>query len=170
MILVSACLVGINCRYDGRNNLHPLLVQALVSGHLLPICPEQLGGLPTPRIPAEIQGGSGEDLFAQGPEVDLSQPSKVRVLDQAGKDRTSAFLMGAKEVADLAQKVGAHTAILKARSPSCGCGQIYNGSFSGQLKAGDGVTAALLKKIGINVFTEEHITPEFLNQIITKLK
>jgi uncharacterized protein YbbK (DUF523 family) len=147
MILVSSCLVGVNCRYDGKNNLHPELVQYLAKGSFLPVCPEQLGGLPTPRIPSEIIGGTAIDLLAVYPfileddldnikiniediaitnnfEVDTPLECPIQVINEAGKNITIHFLRGAHEVARLARRAGVRHAILKARSPSCG--QIYN--------------------------------------------
>lgn len=189
MILVSSCLLGVNCRYDGKNNFNSELAGRIAQGHLLPICPEQLGGLPTPRIPAEIIGGTARDLLDAYPFIleddvdniksnieeslnpeDLAADSQdsisVRVVNEAGKDITANFLKGAREVSRLAKRAGARAAILKARSPSCGCGQIYNGTFSNCKVSGDGITAALLKKQGIKVYTEEQITPELLDQLL----
>jgi uncharacterized protein YbbK (DUF523 family) len=189
MILVSACLVGVNCRYDGSNNIQPELVKKLATGCFLPVCPEQLGGLPTPRIPAEILGGTGEDLLKSydlsldavettnkldggiGPLgfcEDTFQSSSTQVINQAGKNLTTQFLRGALEVVRLARSTGVRYAILKASSPSCGCGLIYDGSFNRCLINGDGVTTALLKKIGIKVLTEEQVTPELLDKLISK--
>lgn len=189
MILVSACLLGVNCRYDGKNNYNSELASRIAQGHLLPICPEQLGGLPTPRIPAEIIGGNANDLLDAYPFIledddnniklniadnlsledlaaDNLDPISVRVVNEAGKDLTANFLIGACEVSRLAKRAGVRAAILKARSPSCGCGQIYNGAFSNCMVNGDGITAALLQKQGIKVYTEEEITPEFLDHLL----
>jgi len=110
----------------------------LEKGTALPVCPEQLGGLPTPRDPAEIQGGEGKDVLR----------GKAIVLDRTGRDVTSNFLRGAEEVLRLANLIGAKEAIFKAESPSCGCGAIISG---GKPRAGDGVTVSLLKKHGITV-------------------
>lgn len=144
MILISACLMGCNCRYDGKNNLIPSIAKLVQEGKALPVCPEQLGGLPTPRPPAEIVGGSGEDVLE----------GKARVLDVNGQDITAAFMKGAKEALLIAQTAGIKQAILKQRSPSCGSKEIYNGTFSHTRRAGKGVTAALLSKNGITVYDE----------------
>lgn len=148
MILVSGCLLGINCRYDGGNNRSNALLEQLSAEGIVPVCPEQLGGLTTPRAPAEIQGGEGIDVLV----------GHARVVTKEGKDVTAAFLKGAEETLRLALQMDIDRAVLKARSPSCGCGLIYDGSFSGLKKVGDGVTAALLKKNGIVVLTEEDIS------------
>ncbi len=135
MFLVSACLAGERCRYNGLGFICPAVAAVVASGEAIAVCPEVLGGLPTPRLPAEIVAG--------------------RVVTVAGEDVTSAYQAGAQLALQIARQAGCRTAILKARSPSCGCGQIYDGSFSGQLIAGDGVFAALLKTAEIVVQTEE---------------
>ena len=135
MILVSACLAGEPCRYNGRDFPCPAVTALVAAGQALVVCPEVLGGLPTPRPPAEIIAG--------------------RVVTVDGEDVTAAYQAGAQLALQLARQAGCRTAILKARSPSCGCGQIYDGSFSGRLIVGDGVFAALLKMAGIMVRTEE---------------
>lgn len=145
MILVSACLAGINCKYNGKNNYMERYAKMLESKEALPVCPEQLGGCPTPRPPAEIQDGDGAGVL----------DGKCSVIRKTGEDATREFIKGAEETLRLAKAVGADTAILKARSPSCGCGTIYDGTFSGQLKSGNGVTAELLIRNGIKVMTEE---------------
>ncbi len=136
-VLVSACLLGTSCRYDGRDNKVVSVVEQGKKVHLIPICPEQMGGLMTPRLPAEIREG--------------------RVYAKDGRDVTESFQKGAEEALKLAQLFGCRCAILKARSPSCGNGLIYDGTFSGRKTEGDGITAALLKKNGIRVYTEEEI-------------
>lgn len=137
-ILVSACLVGENCKYSGGSNYSQDVVDFLKSqeGHLeaVLVCPEVAGGLSTPRQPAEIQGD--------------------RVVTKSGEDVTAAFEEGAKKTAALAEKLGCRRAVLKERSPSCGCGQIYDGTFSKTLVLGDGKTAALLKQKGIQIYGE----------------
>lgn len=133
MILVSACLCGYRCRYDGDTKPNPE-IQALVrEGQALPVCPEQLGGLTTPRLPSE------------------RTPDNSRVLASDGTDVTEAFKKGAEEALRLAQLYGCARAILKARSPSCGLGTIYDGTFQGGLRQGDGITAELLTRNGIPV-------------------
>ena len=136
-ILVSACLLGAACKYSGGDNLCPQ-VAAMAQDHaLISVCPEQLGGLPTPRTPAERQGD--------------------RVVTKDGRDVTEAYLRGAQEALKLAKLFGCDTAILKARSPSCGSRAIYDGSFTGTVVPGDGVTAELLQASGIRVLTETEL-------------
>lgn len=136
-ILVSACLLGTACRYDGKSVACASLLEQLDGLRLIPVCPEQLGGLPTPRIPCERQG--------------------QRVVSKTGTDTTQQYQRGAQEALRLAKLFGCKAALLKERSPSCGCGQIYDGSFSKTLVGGDGVTAELLKQHGIAVFGESRI-------------
>lgn len=146
MRIVSGCFAGFQCRYDQRS-ASVAEIQALVrEGQAIPVCPEQLGGMPTPRLPAEILGGNGDDVL----------DGKARVVDSAGNDVTEPFVAGAWEVLRLAQAVGATEAILKERSPSCGSCLIYDGTFSGTRKPGAGVTASLLARHGIRVFSEEN--------------
>ena len=145
LLLVSACLVGIPCRYDGGSCSHDQLQALAAQGDVLPICPEVSGGLPPPRPPAEIQGGDGGDVLE----------GRARVVNIEGKDVTAEFLAGAQKALRVARCRSIKEAILKARSPSCGVGQIYDGSFSGRLVEGNGVTAALLKREGIIVKNEE---------------
>ncbi len=157
MILISACLCGVNCKYNGGNNVHPEFLELLKQGVLLPICPEQLGGLPTPRAACEILGGSGREVI-QG---------QASVVDSQGEDLGSYFIKGAGECLAIAQQARINEAILQRRSPSCGCGKIYDGSFSSQLIDGDGVTAALLKEHGIKVWNDEDFLRdcERINQV-----
>ncbi|NLI53729.1 MAG: DUF523 domain-containing protein [Clostridiales bacterium] len=133
-VLVSACLLGLCCRYDGKAQANERVLALAASRPAIPVCPEQLGGLATPRSPAER--------------------SEARVVTRGGEDVTEAFARGARESLRLARLFGCRAAVLKANSPSCGSGQIYDGSFSGRLVPGDGLTAALLKENGIAVFTE----------------
>lgn len=134
-ILVSACLLGVRCRYDGESKACPAVLDLAKEHELIPVCPEQFGGLPTPRVPAEIQG--------------------ERVVNREGQDVTQAYQKGAEEAARLYQLLRCDCAILKARSPSCGCGQVYDGTFSGALVPGDGMTARAFKERGVPVTTEE---------------
>ena len=136
-ILVSACLLGVRCRYDGESKLCQVVLDLAKEHELIPACPEQLGGLPTPRTPAEIQG--------------------ERVVTRDGRDVTKEYQKGAEEAARLYQLLRCDCAILKARSPSCGCGQVYDGTFSGALTPGDGIAAQALKRINARVITEERI-------------
>lgn len=145
MKLVSACLCGVNCKYNGKNNLKLNLVELLHDGDVIPVCPEQLGGLPTPRLPAEINAGSGQDVLA----------GNGKVLTTNGDDVTDMYVKGAYETLKIAQMAGVDTAILKSRSPSCGSKYIYDGSFSYKLRQADGVTVALLKENGIRVMDED---------------
>ncbi len=147
MIIVSACLCGVNCKYDGGNNLDERVLNLLKEGKAIPVCPEQLGGQKTPRAPHEIFKGNGYDVL-QG---------KARILGPEGDDVTSEFLKGAFETLKIAEAASASIAILKARSPSCGANQIYDGTFSGKKRSGNGVTAELLLSKGIKVFTEENL-------------
>jgi uncharacterized protein YbbK (DUF523 family) len=137
MKLCSACLLGINCRYDGKTIPHQEVIRLAKREILIPVCPEQLGGLSTPREPAEQKG--------------------EKVITISGVDVTHHFMKGAEQVLSLAQIYGIKEAILKQESPSCGCGRIYDGTFSNRLIPGDGVTAMLLKKNKIEVITEEDL-------------
>jgi len=141
MKLVSACLVGVNCNFEGKNWLNPKLLEEFLKGDLFPVCPEVLGGLLVPRVPAEIQGGDGLDVLS----------GKAKVVNERGVDVTSQFVAGAAAALRIAQYVGAKEALLIEKSPSCGCGLIFDGTFSDKCVKGDGVTAALLKKNGIKV-------------------
>ena len=136
-ILVSACLLGVNCRYKGDGKRNERILELSKKHTLIPVCPEQLGGLPTPREPTEQQGG--------------------RVINKAGQDVTQAYRSGAEAALYIAKLNHVKFAVLKSRSPSCGSGMIYDGSFSGKLIGGDGVCAALLKQNGIEVFTEDEL-------------
>ncbi len=156
MILVSACLLGLSCRYDGGHNLCPALVAPAAAGLCLPVCPEQLGGLPTPRPPGEIVGGSGNDVLA----------GRASILAADGADLTPAFLNGVRQTLALVRATPVAAAILKARSPSCGVGAIYDGSFTRTLRNGHGVAAAALAELGIELYTEEDITEEILKHIM----
>ncbi len=140
-IVMSACLLGVRCRYDGGHSRDDIAIKHHETNELIPVCPEELGGLPTPRPPVEIVGGDGSDVL----------DGTAKVLTADGTDVTEAFLQGARHALKTAQLHGVTHVVLKARSPSCGCGDIYDGSFSGTLVSGDGVTAALLKRHGIFV-------------------
>ncbi|NIP40025.1 MAG: DUF523 domain-containing protein [Candidatus Aenigmarchaeota archaeon] len=147
MKIVSACLVGVNCRYDGKNSLNSKVFKMFKRGELIPLCPEQLGGLPTPREISEIVGGEGIDVIKR----------KAKVVTNSGKDVTENFIRGAEETLMVAKSLGIKEAILKSKSPSCGCGRIYDGTFSGKLKEGDGVTATILKRNRVKLTTEKDI-------------
>lgn len=136
-LLVSACLLGTPCRYDGRSKADAR-VQAMAEKYeLIPVCPEQLGGLPTPRVPSERRG--------------------ERVVMRSGRDVTAEYRRGAEAALALCLKNGCKAAVLKERSPSCGCGEVYDGTFSRRLIAGDGVTAEALKERGITVYGESDV-------------
>ena len=146
--LVSACLLGVACRFDGQSCPVPELNDLAAMGLVVPICPEVLGGLPTPRLPSEI-----EDAYA-GLDGGSVLDGLTRVVRSDGVDVTAQFVKGAQATLTLARQLGIERAILKADSPSCGVGRIHDGRFEGKLVAGDGVTAALLKRHGILVVTE----------------
>jgi len=147
MIIVSACLCGIDCKYNGGNNLDARVLKLMQEGKAIPVCPEQLGGLQTPRAPSEIVKGNGFDVLM----------GKGKIVDSKDEDVTAEFIKGAYETLKIAELLGANIAILKARSPSCGVSQIYDGSFSGTIRTGNGVTAQLLLSKGIKVYTEENL-------------
>lgn len=136
-ILISGCLLGLKCRYDAKEKKLPEIEKLIESYNLIPVCPEQLGGLPTPRIPAER--------------------AKDRIITQVGVDVTKEYQIGAEEALKIAKLYNCKKAILKEKSPSCGCGKIYDGTFSRNLIVGNGVTADLLLKNGIEVFGESEI-------------
>ncbi len=142
-MLISACLLGVNCRYDGGNSRDENAINLHQNDELIPVCPEEAGGLPTPRPAVEIVGGDGNDVL----------DGNARVLTADGVDKTEEFLKGAQFALELAQSQDATTVLLKSKSPSCGCGKIYDGSFSSTLISGDGVTTALLKRHGIEVIS-----------------
>ena len=136
-LLVSACLLGENCRYSGGNNYCPAAAALGERYELIPVCPEVLGGLPTPRVPSERTG--------------------ERVMGRDGTDVTAAFRLGAERALETALAQGITRAVLKERSPSCGSGQIYDGAFTGRVIPGQGVTAELLSARGVAVYGESRI-------------
>lgn len=135
MKIVSACLAGINCRYDGNSNSCEKVIEMVKNGEAIPICPEQLGGLSTPRRPVQIVNG--------------------KCISETGEDFTEAFKIGANEALKIAKLVEANEAILKQNSPSCGSSQIYDGSFSGSKIKGQGICAKLFSDNGIHLSSEE---------------
>ena len=141
MIFVSACLAGINCKYNGGNNYDERILKLVKEGKAIPVCPEQLGGLPTPRIPSEVKTIDG----------------KRYVFNTNGEDVTQNFAKGAEEVLALAKQLNIKKAILKSRSPSCGKGKIYNGNFNKELVDGNGITAQMLIDNGIEVISSDEI-------------
>ncbi len=136
-ILVSACLLGVACRYDGKSKPVDEVIKLSKSYGLVPVCPEILGGLPTPRIPCEIRNG--------------------RVINYEGEDKTAEYTRGAQEVLRLARLLDCDTAVLKKKSPSCGSGEIYDGSFTENAVSGYGICAELLRANGIRVLDETGI-------------
>lgn len=136
-VLISACLLGSTCRYDGESRPIEEAISLKKKVHLIPFCPEIYGGLPTPRTPCEIQG--------------------EKVIASDGTDCTEQYMRGAQEALRLSTLFDCRFALLKEKSPSCGSGSIYDGTFSRTLKSGDGITAALLKQKGIKVFNEHQI-------------
>ena len=140
MYIISACLVGVRCRYNASITEDEKLCKLVQEGKALAICPEQLAGLTTPRLPCEIK---------------KDETGLERVINCNGEDLTAEFQAGAWKTLQIAQIIGAQVAILKSRSPSCGKGKIYSGNFTGKLIAGDGFTTRLLQKNGIQVYTEE---------------
>ena len=140
-VLVSACLLGVSCRYDGQSKAYPLVDQLCRRHEVVPVCPEIFGGLPTPRVPAERRG--------------------ERVVTKTGVDVTAQYRRGAEEAVRLARMLGCTVAVLKERSPSCGSGQVYDGTFTGTLTEGFGVAAQRLADAGIRVIGESQLA-EFL--------
>ncbi|RWU23474.1 DUF523 domain-containing protein [Pseudomonas alkylphenolica] len=144
-VLVSACLLGQPVRYDGRASGYPdLLQQWQTEGRTVPLCPEVAGGLPTPRPPAEIPGGQGAAVLE----------GEVQVLTVTGEDVSAQFIAGAQLALELVRRHGIRIAVLKSGSPSCGNRLVYDGTFSGTKVGGEGVTAALLRREGVQVFSE----------------
>ncbi|MBE0448738.1 MAG: DUF523 domain-containing protein [Actinobacteria bacterium] len=143
--IVSSCLVGLRTRYDGTDKLCMCVREMVEAGIAVPFCPEQGGGLPTPRLPAEIVEGDGHDVLE----------GRAKVVNRRSEDVTGRFIKGAEEMLELARIFGASKAILKSLSPSCGVGAIYDGTFSGNIVEGDGVTTALLKEANLEVVTEK---------------
>ena len=145
-LIVSACLFGQPVRYNGIGKPNDFLIALQQSGRrIIAVCPEEMGGLPTPRPPSEIDNGSGEDVL----------DGNACVKADTGADVSAEFVAGAYKVLRLAQEAGADCAVMKAKSPSCGCMRIYDGTFSGAVKTGNGVTTALLLRYGFHVLTEE---------------
>lgn len=136
-ILVSACLLGVSCRYDGKSKPNENVIALKDRYNLIPVCPEIMGGLPTPRTASEIQG--------------------CQVVMGNGTNVTKEYRKGAEEVLRLCRLFGCKRAVLKEKSPSCGCGKVYDGTFSGKLIDGNGITAKLLMENGIEVFGETGI-------------
>ena len=137
VIAVSACLLGQNCKYNGGNNRNEKLLEYLKGHTVLPICPETLGGLPTPRVPSEISDG--------------------RVINKEGKDVTAEFVSGAHKALETVRSGGAEMIILQSRSPSCGAKNVYDGTFSGRTVEGKGIFAALAEEDGYRIIDVEDL-------------
>lgn len=147
-VLVSRCLLGHRVRYDGgAHGPYDVLAHWQAEGRVIALCPEVAGGLPTPRPPAEIRGGQGAQVL----------DGLLPVVSVEGEDFTAQFVSGAEQALALVKQHGIQLALLKARSPSCGNIENYDGSFSGTKVAGEGVTAALLRRAGVAVFNEEQL-------------
>jgi uncharacterized protein YbbK (DUF523 family) len=146
-VLVSACLAGRACRFDGTASDDDEVGRLVAEGRAILVCPEADGGLGTPRPPAEIVGGTGRDVLE----------GRARVVTNEGVDVTQAYVRGAHIALEAARRGGAATAILKARSPSCGKDRVYDGTFTRSLVSGQGVTAALLEANGIEVISDEEL-------------
>lgn len=142
MYLVSACLAGVDCRYDGKNSKSKLICELVKTGKAIAICPEQLAGLATPRT---------------GCEIVIDKNGNKEVISMDGKNLTEKFANGAEKTLAIAKIIGIKKAILKSKSPSCGCEFIYDGTFSGRLIKGTGLTSELLIKNGIEVYSENDL-------------
>lgn len=146
MLVVSACLIGENCKYNGKNNKNEKLLEFLKDKEYITVCPEEMGGLPTPRVPSEIEEGNSGYEVVEG---------LARVVSKDGRDVTKEYLKGAKDALEEAKLARAQYAILKEGSPSCGGNFIHDGRFIGVKKQGCGVTTALFRKNNIKVVTEK---------------
>ncbi|TCJ00982.1 DUF523 domain-containing protein [Cytobacillus praedii] len=145
MILVSSCLAGLEVRYNGTHCLDNRISKLVEENKAVTICPELLGGFSTPREPAEIVGGDGEDVL----------DGKAKVVEKSGKDVTELYIKGAYATLEKAKRINATIVVLKENSPSCGSSMIYNGEFKGKKIAGNGVTSALFKRNGLQVISED---------------
>jgi uncharacterized protein YbbK (DUF523 family) len=141
MDIASACLIGKKCRYDGEAREDPEIKKLYIDGKVKPVCPECLAGLKVPRCPSEIISGDGKDVLE----------GRAKVIGQDRSDRTKEFIEGAEKTLEAARSCSAVMAYMKAKSPSCGLTRIYDGTFSGRIKEGCGVTSALLLENGIKV-------------------
>ncbi|MEC0089668.1 2-thiouracil desulfurase family protein [Paenibacillus macquariensis] len=154
MILVSSCLAGLPVRYNGTHRIDLRIQKLIEDNKAKMVCPELLGGFSTPREPAEIVGGDGEDVLN----------GQARVVDKSGQDVTDQYIKGAYDTLKQAQAVHAEIIILKEYSPSCGSSMIYNGTFEGKRIVGNGVTTALLIRNGLRVISEENLS-DFLHDL-----
>jgi uncharacterized protein YbbK (DUF523 family) len=149
-VLISACLAGVPCTHEAEPKTRAWAVRLVAEGRAVLVCPEVAGGLPIPRPEAEITGGDGHDVLT----------GAARVINSEGGDVTESYLRGARVAVREASSAGSSVAVLKARSPSCGCGRIHDGTFSGTLRDGDGVTTAALRREGIDVIDDEAVEDE----------
>ena len=148
--IVSACLIGKRCFYDGSSKYNPKVRELVDNGVAIALCPEELGGLKTPRSPVEILAGSGEDVLK----------GKAFIFNKAGKDVTIDIVKGSKEFLTIALECGVRKAILKVKSPCCGRGEIYDGTFTDSLRKGNGIATALLLKNNIEVITDNEFSQD----------
>lgn len=151
MIVVSSCLAGMKVRYNGTHCLHEVIQRLVEEKKAVTICPELMGGFSTPREPAEIQGGDGDDVL----------DGRALVIEKSGRDVSDMYIQGAQAALERIRELGASLVVLKEYSPSCGSAMIYNGQFENKRIAGSGVTSALLKREGIEVVSEE----QFLDRL-----
>ncbi|MDD4571120.1 MAG: DUF523 domain-containing protein [Clostridia bacterium] len=147
MILVSACLLGENCRYNGETKPNEFVINYLKDKEYIAFCPECEAGLPIPRLACEIQGGEGQDVL----------DGKIKIINMKNIDHTKDFIKGAELTLAITKEHNIDTAILKERSPSCGVNYIHTGSFDGNIQKGMGVTARLLHNNGVKLYTEADI-------------
>ena len=146
MYLISACLCGVNCKYNGANNYNEICDKLFSSGKAILVCPEQLGGLPTPRIPSEIINYSKEN-----------SQKDITIINKNGDNVSKEFIKGAQEVLNIEKKLNIKKAILKEGSPSCGVNYVYDGTFTGNKINGRGITAEILLQSGIKVISENNL-------------
>jgi uncharacterized protein YbbK (DUF523 family) len=155
MLLVSSCLAGVEVRYNGTHSLLEEIRELVKENKAVTVCPELLGGFTTPREPAEIVGGNGENVL----------DGNARVIESSGNDVTDLYIKGAYSTLEKAKKLKAKAVILKDYSPSCGSSMIYNGEFKEKKVIGNGVTAALLERNGIQVFSENNLPKDIIELI-----
>lgn len=167
MYLVSACLAGVACRYDGKGHVDSKVMEIVNKGEAILVCPEVLAGLPTPRPRCEKRANEANKLYHRNCNISETQLNKeyeliknnlLQIICEDGRDLSKEFIQGAQKVLEIAKAANITTAVLKSKSPSCGKGFIYDGSFTGTLIEGNGVTAELLLQNGIKVITENELT------------
>jgi uncharacterized protein YbbK (DUF523 family) len=146
MILVSACLAGVETRYDATHRLNEKIRELVMSGRALPLCPEVMGGRKIPREPVEITGGTGRDVLS----------GRARIVDKKGGDHTAEIAAGVEDFVKAAKSMGVTAVILKEKSPACGVKKIHDGTFTGTLVAAPGLLAAALERENIKIYTEEN--------------